>query len=136
MSLLVMARATLYCDGASKGNPGPAAIGAVLYNEDGSAASQISKAIGNTTNNVAEYKALIAGLQKAHELGIENLSVFMDSELAVKQIKGIYKVKNAGLKPLYQEAKALIMKFDSFEIGHVLRDKNKEADRLANEALK
>lgn len=130
-----MSEFVLYCDGASRGNPGPSAIGAVGYRHGESAAAiQVSERIANTTNNQAEYKALIAGLRAVLAEGGKSVEIRMDSELAVRQINGEYKVKNPGLKELHSEAKGLLEKI-SWKIRHVPREQNKEADRLANEAL-
>lgn len=123
-----------YADGGSRGNPGPASVGALLE-QNGKAISSISEYIGIATNNVAEYSGLIRIMERALELGVTNLEVRMDSELVVKQILGQYKVKNQGLIPLYEKAKALTRRFPQFKIVHVRREFNKEADRLANRAL-
>lgn len=125
----------LFTDGAARGNPGPASIGAVLKDTSGEIIAEISEYLGETTNNQAEYKALLAGLQKALELSIKKLEVFLDSELVVKQIRGEYKVKHPDLIPLHTETKSLIRKFPEITISHVRREKNKEADALANLAL-
>ena len=126
----------LYCDGASRGNPGPASVGAVLHvRGQAEPLAEISKAIGRATNNIAEYTALIEGLRRAAEFGQERIEVRMDSELAVKQLHGIYKVKNEGLRPLYQEARKLLAGFNKWSVYHVPREQNKHADRLANLAL-
>ena len=126
----------LYCDGASRGNPGPASIGAVLYApSDREPVAEISEAIGVTTNNVAEYRALEAGLQRASELGVRRLRVRLDSQLLVKQLSGEYRVKSAGLKPLYTSVCRLIEGFDAVEVSHVRRESNTVADALANKAL-
>lgn len=125
----------IYCDGASRGNPGPSAIGVYGYRSaDPNPAIELSERIENTTNNQAEYRALIAGLQKVISLGGISVEIRMDSELAVRQIEGKYKVKNAGLQPLHQEVRALLSQL-RWSIRHVPRAQNKEADRLANEAL-
>lgn len=125
----------LFCDGASRGNPGPASAGSVLKNMEGETIAEVSYYLGEMTNNQAEYRALLLGLRKALEHKIESLKVYLDSELVVKQIKGIYKVKHPDLIPLFDEIKKLIRKFSSFEISHVFREKNKEADKLANLAI-
>ena len=126
----------LYCDGAARGNPGPAAIGAVLYDPiDREPIAEVSARIGVATNNVAEYRALEAGLEKARELGVRRLSVRLDSQLLVRQLKGEYRVKNAGLKPLFASVRLLIDGFDSVEVAHVRRESNTVADALANAAL-
>ncbi len=125
----------LFTDGASRGNPGPASIGAVLKKSSGEIIAEISEYLGETTNNQAEYKALLAGLQKALEHKIHHLEVFLDSELVVKQIQGKYKVKHPEMIPLYQKVKILLKKFPQVSVTHVRREKNKEADKLANLAL-
>jgi ribonuclease HI len=124
----------VYADGGSRGNPGPAGIGAALM-QDGKLIAGISEFIGIATNNVAEYKALIAGLKHALKMGYVKVEVRMDSELVVRQILGQYKVKNENLKPLFMEAKLISNRFQSFAINHVRRELNKDADRLANEAM-
>ncbi len=124
----------IHTDGGSRGNPGKAGIG-ILIEKDGGEKEQIYKYLGITTNNVAEYTALKTALLRAAELGEKDVSVFMDSELVVKQIKGEYKVRNDGLRPLYNDVKDIIKKFDRFEIRHVMRNDNKEADKLANKAM-
>ncbi len=125
---------TIHTDGGSRGNPGKAGIGIVIEKDDGNK-EQIYKYIGITTNNIAEYTALKEALMRAEELGEKHVSVIMDSELVVKQIKGEYRVKNEGLKPLYKDIKNIIREFDYFEIRHVMRKDNKEADKLANKAM-
>ncbi len=128
-------RAILYSDGAARGNPGPAAAGAVVFDDEGDVLAEISQALGRTTNNVAEYRALIAGLEKGGELGVTHIEVRLDSELIVRQIEGRYRVKNAGLVPLHRKAVDLLAGFSSFSIKHVPRKENAHADRLANQAL-
>ena len=128
----------LYTDGGARGNPGPAGIGGVVnyVNSEGQKVQkEFKEYIGEATNNQAEYQALLKGLHLAGELGIRELSVKMDSELIVKQLRGEYKVKNADLKPLFAEALKLTNKFASVTFDHVLREKNKEADSLVNQAL-
>jgi ribonuclease HI len=124
-----------YTDGASRGNPGPASIGAVIYDSAGTEVHTISEAIGVTTNNVAEYRALVAALEAAFALGARRLEVRMDSELIVRQAIGRYKVKNPGLIPLHQRLIQLRPRFDEVVFRHVPRTQNKLADRLANQAL-
>jgi ribonuclease HI len=126
---------SLYCDGASRGNPGPAALGAVLYDPSGEPVAEISEAIGETTNNVAEYRALVAGLECAVEMGVEALSVRLDSQLLVRQVTGEYRVKAAGLKPWHRRAVALLGRIPSVRIEHIPREENTVADGLANAAL-
>ena len=122
-------------DGAARGNPGPAAIGAVIKDEGGRIVATISRRIGQATNNQAEYRAIIAGLEKAIKLGARQVRVFSDSELAVKQINGRYRVKNASLRELYEKVVKLTGALESFSITHVRRTKSAAADSLANRAL-
>ncbi|MEB2311335.1 MAG: ribonuclease HI family protein [Sorangiineae bacterium] len=124
--------AILWSDGAARGNPGPAGIGAVLEDRQGRRLAEHSEYLGTTTNNVAEYRALLAGLGRAEALGVRELEVRADSELMIRQLKGEYRVKNAGLRPLYDEAQRLLASFDSVRLVHVPRADNAEADRLAN----
>lgn len=124
-----------HCDGGSRGNPGPAGFGAVIENPQGQIVARLSDFLGRQTNNYAEYAGLLAVLRWALENRVPHLRVVSDSELMVKQMKGIYKVKNPGLIPLWQEARRLAGQLDRFEMGHTLRGGNKEADRLANEAM-
>lgn len=126
---------TIFSDGGARGNPGPAAIGAVISSEDGKVLEEISKTIGETTNNQAEYQAIIAGLEAAEKLGAEAVECFLDSELVVKQLKHEYKVKNKELAPLFVKVHNLSLKFKKISYTHVPRERNKEADRLVNEAL-
>jgi ribonuclease HI len=131
----IMGRVTAYCDGGSRGNPGPAGYGVFVQGEDGVPLAELSDFLGVRTNNFAEYQGLLAALAWAVEHNVDALRVVSDSELMVKQIKGQYSVKSPDLKPLYEEAKRRAAKLDRFEMQHVLRGKNKEADRLANEAM-
>ena len=124
----------IFVDGAARGNPGPAGIGVVIK-DDSKTYLEVADFIGKTTNNVAEYMALIRGLEEAIDLEQMNVSVLSDSELMVKQIKGEYRVKNKGLIPLHHHAKTLIKKFTSFSIQHTAREDNKEADKLANQGI-
>lgn len=126
---------TAHCDGGSRGNPGPAGYGAVLENGQGRVMARLSEFLGVQTNNYAEYAGLLASLKWALEHGYKRLRVVSDSELMVKQMKGQYKVASPGLKPLWEEAKRLSRQLEKFEMGHTLRGGNKEADRLANEAM-
>jgi len=130
-------KAVIFADGGSRGNPGPAGCGAVikLDSDKGEIIAELSKFLGNTTNNVAEYTGLIIGLEKAKEMGFKKVVVKMDSELVVKQMTGAYQVKNEGLRPLFMKACALSREFNWFEITHVRRELNKEADKLANRAM-
>ena len=129
-------KAIINIDGASHGNPGPAAIGVVIRDEQKKVLASISKTIGRTTNNQAEYRAIIAALEKASRLGINEVEMRSDSELVVRQINGRYRVKNAGLKPLYEKVKLLQSQMTSFTITHVPREENQEADNLAGKALR
>jgi ribonuclease HI len=126
---------TMHTDGAARGNPGPAAIGVTLHDEKGTLLAKISERIGIATNNVAEYKAVIAGLEKALKLGAKEVKLVSDSELVVRQINGRYKVKNAGIIPLYNEVMKLAGRLDTFTASNVRRGQNAAADGLANEAL-
>lgn len=129
-----MAHALIHIDGASKGNPGPAGIGIVISDDRGTVLKEIGENIGEATNNVAEYTALIRALEEAQNLDIDSVSVRTDSELLAKQINGLYKVKNEGIQPLYNSAKQLINNMNSFSIIHVPRQENKAADKLASAA--
>jgi len=122
-------------DGGSRGNPGPAAYGVVIRDARGEIAAKLKKYIGRSTNNVAEYYALIAAMDYAQSHGIRALRIESDSELLVKQMRGLYKVKSADLQPLFERAKKMSQGFESFRIEHVYREQNREADALANEAL-
>lgn len=124
-----------YCDGGSRGNPGPSGFGVYIQDEGGKAVAELSEFLGKQTNNYAEYSGLLASLNFAIEKGHSRLRVVSDSELMVKQIKGQYRVNSPDLKPLYDEAKRRIARLDQFRIEHVLRGKNQEADRLANLAM-
>jgi ribonuclease HI len=124
-----------YTDGAARGNPGPAAIGVILKDENGKILARISRRIGVTTNNQAEYLAIIAALEKAVSLGAKNVIVKSDSELVVKQINGQFKIKNTALRPLYQKVVQLTGALESFSITYLPREQNKAADALANRAL-
>jgi ribonuclease HI len=122
-------------DGASRGNPGPAAYGVVIRDARGEAVAKLKKYIGRFTNNVAEYYGLIAALDYAQSHALRAIRVESDSELLVKQMRGLYKVKSADLQQLYERAQKMSAGFDSFGIAHVYREQNREADALANEAL-
>ncbi len=125
----------LYTDGGARGNPGPAGIGARLLTAAGDVVEELADSIGKATNNVAEYQALIAGLEIALDRGVERLDVFLDSELVVRQVNGQYKVKDAGLKPLHQQACLLLSKFHEVDVKHVRREQNAAADALVNQAI-
>jgi ribonuclease HI len=124
-----------YTDGGARGNPGPAGYGVLIKDESGRKVAALSDYLGHQTNNFAEYQGLIAALEYTFQHGPKALKVISDSELLVKQIKGIYKVKNPTLRDLHARAKELIAQLDWFSIGHALREHNQEADRLANEAM-
>lgn len=130
-----MNKIIIHSDGGARGNPGPAGIGAILNADDGIVLAEISHYIGETTNNQAEYKALIVGLEKAKELEAEEVECYLDSELVVKQLNREYKVKNADLAPLFLKVHNLSLAFKKIIFIHVRREQNKEADRLANEAM-
>src|SRR4051795_7260512 len=124
-----------HSDGGARGNPGPAGYGVVIQDESGRKVAALSEYLGHQTNNFAEYQGLIAALEYALQHGPKALKVISDSELLVRQIKGIYKVKNATLQDLHGRAKQLIAQMDWFSIGHALREQNQDADRLANDAM-
>ena len=126
---------TIQFDGGSRGNPGPAGIGVVLSAQDGTPLVTLGRFIGRATNNVAEYRALITGLEKARELGAKKILIRGDSELIVKQMRGEYRVKNEELRDLYEQARQLADRFASVDFRHVRREQNKRADALCNEAL-
>ncbi len=125
-------KAKLFTDGGARGNPGPAGIGIYI---EGKKTGEVSEFLGNTTNNVAEYKALIRGLQEAQKLGYTDLEIFCDSQLIVEQVKGNYKVKRPHLKPLREQVAALILEFKKVAINYIPREENKKADKLANIAM-
>ena len=125
----------LYTDGCCRGNPGPAGIGVVIKDPHKKILKELSEYIGKATNNIAEYSALIRGLEEAGDLGAEKITVFMDSELVVKQLNGEYRVKDDKMKELFRQAFEVLKDFKSFEIKHIDRSKNKEADKLANRAI-
>ena len=128
-------KARLWTDGGARGNPGPAAFAYVLETEDGTVLDARGEAIGTATNNVAEYRGLVAGLAKAVELGVGELEVVSDSELLVKQMRGEYRVKNRALREFSLEAAALARRLDRVEYRAVRREENELADRMVNEAL-
>lgn len=128
-------RVRAWIDGGSRGNPGPSAVGVLIEDMDGETLATVSQVIGVATNNVAEYKALLAALDKAVDLGAKEIEVISDSELLVKQMLGQYRVKNAGLQPLFMEARGKAAKFTRFSIRHTGREHNVKADGLVNSAL-
>lgn len=128
--------AVVRSDGASKGNPGPAGIGAVIQTADGREVVAWGKSIGRATNNVAEYRAAIEGLQRALELGVRRVRLLADSELLVRQVNGEYRVKSPGLQPLHTRVLELLNRFDDWTVSHAGRDENTRADALAGEHAK
>lgn len=126
---------TLHTDGAARGNPGPAGAGWVIRDSHGKSLAENCEYLGEKTNNQAEYLALLMALKQALALGGTKIKIFADSELMVKQLKGEYKVKNEGLKPLFEEARNLLRRFESVLVAHVVREKNADADALANRAI-
>ena len=125
----------LYADGGSRGNPGPAGIGVVILDSKKKKVKELCKYLGEATNNNAEYNALIHGLEEVRDLSADEVVINLDSELVVKQLNGEYRVKNAEIKPLFEKAIALLKDFKSFEIRHIDRAKNKDADKLVNKAI-
>ncbi len=130
-----MDKLIMYADGGSRGNPGDAGIGVAIFDEKENTVAQISRYIGTQTNNVAEYYALIRGLEEVVSLGAGQVDIYMDSELVVKQIKGEYQVKSEGLKPLYEIARAYLRALRGYSISHIGRNGNKLADKLANNGM-
>ncbi len=122
-------------DGGARGNPGPAAVGVVVRDESGEVVADAGEPIGTATNNVAEYRALLRGIELAAEHGATELELYGDSELVVKQVRGEYKVKDAGLKPLHAQARQALSAFTTWSFNHVRREQNAEADALVNQAL-
>ena len=125
----------LYTDGGSRGNPGPAGIGVVILDSAKKRIKELYKYIGETTNNIAEYNALIHGLEEAAKLNADEVVINMDSELIAKQLNGEYRVKDSDIKPLFEKALGILKNFKAFEIKHIERSKNKEADKLVNKAI-
>jgi len=131
----VISAHTAHVDGGARGNPGPAGYGAVIQDPQGKKVAELSEYMGHHTNNYAEYQGLLGVLRYAIEHGIMALHVVSDSELMVRQMNGIYKVKNPDLRKLYEEARQLVRQLEHFEIRHALREHNQTADRLANLAM-
>lgn len=131
----VLTRLVVNVDGGARGNPGPAAVGIVVQNADHEVLEERAERIGTATNNVAEYRALLLGIERAAELGASELELVGDSELIVRQVKGEYKVKDSTLRELHAEVKRALRPFERWSIRHVRRAQNAEADRLVNEAL-
>jgi ribonuclease HI len=130
-----VSKLTVNVDGGARGNPGPAAIGAVVRGADGEVLEERGERIGRATNNVAEYRALLLGIELAAALGASELELIGDSELIVRQVEGKYKVKDATMKELHGEVKSALRPFDNWSIRHVRREHNADADRLVNAAL-
>ena len=128
-------KATLFCDGGSRGNPGIAGAGAIIFDENKKEIARRGKFCGRTTNNVAEYTGLIIGMELALAQGIFELEALLDSKLVVEQMKGNWKVKHPGLKPLFEKAKSLEEKFSAINFKHIPREKNHAADRIANQVM-
>ena len=131
----LLSRLVVNVDGGSRGNPGPAAVGVVVATPEGELVAEVGETIGAVTNNVAEYRALLRGIELAREHGATGLEIYGDSELVVKQVRGEYRVKDAGLKPLHAEARAALAQVESWSFDHVRREDNARADELVNEAL-
>jgi ribonuclease HI len=128
-------RLVVNVDGGARGNPGPAAVAAVVADPDGGVIEERSESIGPATNNVAEYRALLLGIERARALGADEVELVGDSELIVKQVRGEYRVKDAGLKDLHERVREGLAQFGTWSIRHVRREDNEHADRLVNEAL-
>ncbi|MDI6853618.1 MAG: ribonuclease HI family protein [Deltaproteobacteria bacterium] len=125
----------LFCDGASRGNPGPAGAGAVLLDPGGQPQGRAVRFLGKATNSIAEYQALLLGLEMALEKGVRRLQIFSDSQLLVEQLNGGYQVRSPHLKPFWRQAMNLLQNFEAYAISHIDRTMNAEADRLANQAI-
>jgi probable phosphoglycerate mutase len=130
-----LTKAVLHADGGARGNPGPAGIGVVLKDSSGEVLGEIAQGIGHATNNVAEYKALIEGLELALASGVTDLDIFLDSELVVSQLKGDWKIKKDTLRALAVQARRLMNRFEKTTISHVPREQNSDADKLANQGM-
>lgn len=128
-------KAQLFTDGGARGNPGPAGIGAVLMTPDGEPIGEVARSLGHTTNNVAEYEAVIAGLELAREKGVTDIDICADSKLVVNQLNGEWKIKNDRLRGLAVKARRLMNSFEKARITHVRRAQNERADALANQAM-
>ena len=125
----------LYADGGSRGNPGPSGIGVIIKDAKQKKVKELSRYIGEATNNIAEYNALVLGLEEAAALDASDIVIYLDSELLVKQLSGEYRVKDEAMRVLFEKALGILKHFDSFEIQHIAREKNKEADKLVNKAI-
>jgi ribonuclease HI len=130
-----MTHLIVYCDGAARGNPGPAGAGALLIAADGTVVDEIARGLGETTNNVAEYTAAILGLERASELGADEVTLRSDSQLLVNQLTGRYRVRTEHLVPLHRRVRDLAQRFSRVRFEHIPRERNGEADRLANEGV-
>jgi ribonuclease HI len=130
-----VAKLVVHVDGGARGNPGPAAVGVVVSDPDGAVLAELGERIGVATNNVAEYRALLRGLEKARELGAREIQIVNDSELVARQLTGAYRVKHEAMKPLYLEAMAALRAFDRWRVRTVPRAQNERADALVNQAL-
>jgi ribonuclease HI len=129
------ARMRVYSDGAARGNPGPAGAGAVLVDTNGQVVDRIGRFLGVQTNNFAEYTGLLLGLKRARELGVDEVEVFADSELMIRQLSGRYQVKSPSLRPLYEDALKLLGEFSRVKLVHVPREMNAQADEMSNRAI-
>jgi ribonuclease HI len=125
----------IFIDGGARGNPGPAGIGVLILDGTGKKLKEVSKYIGEATNNIAEYNALLYGLEEALILRADQIKINLDSELVAKQLGGEYRVKDENLRPLFERAVNMLKSFKNFEINHIVREKNKEADKLVNKAI-
>ena len=125
----------LYADGGSRGNPGPSGIGVIIKDAKQKTVKELSRYIGEATNNIAVYNALVLGLEEVVALGAGDVVIYLDSELLVKQLNGEYRVKDEGMKVLFEKALGILKRLNSFEIKHIAREKNKEADKLVNKAI-
>ena len=125
----------IFIDGGARGNPGPAGIGVVILDQSGKRIKEVAKYIGETTNNIAEYNALLYGLEEALILRADEITINMDSELVAKQLTGDYRVKDLNIRPLFERALNMLKSFKNFEVRHIDRSKNKEADKLVNKAI-
>lgn len=134
-SVKALERIKVYSDGAARGNPGPAGAGAILVASDGTTVARLGRFLGEATNNYAEYHGLLLGLQRALELGTTEVQVYADSQLVIRQLGGQYRVRNAGLKPLFDQALLLLRKFRKYELHHIPREQNAAADEMSNRAI-
>ena len=125
----------IFIDGGARGNPGPAGIGVLILDGTGKKLKEVSKYIGEATNNIAEYNTLLYGLEEALILRADQIKINLDSELVAKQLGGEYRVKDENLRPLFERAVNMLKSFKNFEINHIVREKNKEADKLVNKAI-